>query len=382
MAVAAIAMLIGFWLKWRYLLQPDPIGWFLYSWGRMGYTDLVALYLQQGLDSHPVPYLQTHLEYPVLIGVAQYLVSMAPGPRGYFLAASGLLALAGLGCVWLLHRRAPQAPMWVFVATPPLLLYSTLNWDLLALFFALLSLDLFDRKRDGWSALAVTLGIWTKLFPVVVLVWMLLKRAVEKDWRSVARIAAVVGVTSALLNLPVLLAAPSGWAYFFAFQSSRPPDGGSLWSYLPGLSIEAVNMLSLAADAMVVMVMGTVAVRGNRGVEAFGIAALATVMLTSKSTSPQYDLWLMPFLALAAAPAWLVWLFSVVDVAYFWSSFQTVYLRFGGQSDLAGLFPLVDWVSNAAHQGVLLLLWIWAVGRLARQPVSPARLRPGDYHLP
>lgn len=370
--LGAIAMAAGFWLKWRLLLYPDPDAWYLHSWGHLAYTDLVALYLQQNLVSHPIPYVQTKLEYPVLVGYSQYLASLAPGPRGYFLAAGTGLAIAGLGSLWMLHRISPSARLWVLAATPPIALYASLNWDLLAILFVLLALHLFQVRRDGWSGLALSLGVWTKLFPAVFLLWMVSKRAGERDWRGVALLVGVFGATSAALNLPVLLASREGWLYFFEFQGARPPDGGSLWAHTArlGWSVPSINQGSLLLSAASVLAVLVGALRGGRTVGEYGLGAVVVVILSSKITSPQYDLWVMPFLAMVSAPLWLVALFSAVDLAYFWTSFQTLYLWWGGRSDWAQMQPaLAAWV-NAAHQGALLLILLWVTKRMRRRETA------------
>ncbi|MHB1162460.1 MAG: glycosyltransferase 87 family protein [Chloroflexota bacterium] len=373
LVVASLAMGAGFWLKWRYLLSPDPHGWFLYSWGQMAYTDLVALYLQQDLATHPIPYLQTWLEYPVVVGFVQYLAALAPGPQGYFLAAGVGLAAAGLGSLWILDRITPAARLWVFAATPPLILYASLNWDLLAISFALLGLYLFHERRDGWSSLALSLGVWTKLFPAVLLLWVVVKRAIERDWRGVALLVGVFVAASAALNLPVYLANREGWLYFFEFQGARPPDGGSLWSHAArwGLPVPWINRGSLLLSAAGVVALAIGTLRAGRRAEEFGLGAVVVLILASKITSPQYDLWVMPFLALLPAPLWLIALFATVDLAYFWTSFQTLYLWWGGQSDLAHLHPMVAAAVNAAHQGTLLMILLWMVARMRRKVTDP-----------
>lgn len=369
LTLAAVAMGVGFWLKWRYLLQPDSNGWYLYSYGRLAYTDLVALYLRQQLDTHPLPYLQTWLEYPVVVGAAQYLASFAPSVQGYFLAAGAMLALAGLGSVWAIHRMDPRSRLWVFAVTPPLLLYAALNWDLLALFFLLLALLLFQRGRDGCGAVCLTLGIWTKLFPALFLPWVALQRARERNWRGLAAVVGGVAATSVAINLPLYLASPKGWHFFLEFQSARPPDGGSLWLYASGWPVPAMNLASLVVVAVGVAALGLVGVRARWSVAEFGLGSLALVILASKVTSPQYDLWVMPFLALAAAPAWLVGVFVAADLAYFWSSFQTLYTHFGGQSEFGGVHAATAGAINGLHQGALLVvcLWVWVRGLQRRE---------------
>ncbi len=361
--LAAGAMGIGFWLKWRYLLQPDPVGWYLHSYGRLAYTDLVALYLQQNLDAHPLPYLQTRLEYPVVVGAVQYLASFAPSAYGYFLVSGVMLGLAGLAGVWAIHRADPRSPLWVFAATPPLLLYAALNWDLLALLFLLLSLVLFQRRVDGWGTLCLSLGIWTKMFPIVFLLWIMLQRASEGNWRGLARIAAVVVVVSVAINLPVYLASPSGWHYFFDFQSARPPDGGSLWAHAPGWPVETVNRVVLVVCGTGVVALSLLGARARWSVAEYGLGALALLILASKVTSPQYDLWLMPFMALAPAPLWLVGAFVATDLAYFWSSFGTLYVKFGGQGELAHLSTATAGITTGLHQVALVVVLLWVLRR-------------------
>ncbi len=353
-------MAVGFWLKWSHLPPGDPEGWLRYSWGQMAYSDLVALYLQRGLVSHPIPYVQSPVEYPVIIGVVQYLAAFAPGVRGYFLVSSLALAAAGLGLIWLLYRLSSTARLWILVATPPLFLYAALNWDLLALLFALLSLYLFEARKDGWSGLALGLGIWTKLFPAVLLPWMLMQRLREGDRQRVGLLLGTVVVTSIALNLPVYLASPTGWRYFLDFQGARPPDGGSVWTYLSEWPVWRINDVSLGMMVAGVALLQVATIRGGGRVADFCVGALALLILLSKVTSPQYDLWLMPFLVLARVPGWLVAAFLGIDLAYFWGSFQILYLIGGGQSAAVAANPVFA-TTIAAHQGVLLVLVLWAV---------------------
>ena len=367
MAQAALSMAVGLWLRWRDLLLPDPQSWYVHSWQRLAYTDLVALYLQQELASHPVPYLETRLEYPVVVGTAQYLVSFAPGPAGYLAAAGLVLGAAGLGVVWLLLRMNPSARFWAFTATPPLLLYASMNWDLLAIFFALLGLHLFKRRKEGCSALFLALGTWTKLFPAVLLAWVIFRRGMERDWASVARMGGIACGVSVALNLPVYLASPDGWLYFFRFQSARAPDAGSVWSYLAGWSPSTVNLASLLVSVAGILALAVVGTRRGMGDREFGLAGLALLVLASKVTSPQYDLWLVPFLALLRAPIWLVGLFVGVDLAYLWSSAQMLQVHWGQPSILGDLFSPATRVLNGAHQVALLVVLAWAVDRGLRR---------------
>ena len=361
LAAAAPLLGVGFWLKWRILLQPNPVEWYRYSAGQFAYSDLPALYLQEGLAHHLVPYLQTPVQYPVIIGAAQYLASFAPGIHEYFLVGGAILGLAGLGAVWAIYRMDRSARLLVFAATPPLLFYGALNWDLLAIFFTLISLLLFQKRRDGWSAFFITLGIWTKLFPALLVPWMVLQRTRERNWRRVGLIGAVTLAISLALNLPVYLASPSGWGYFLRFQALRPPDYGSIWAYLPAQLTRSADLVGFALVAACVLFMSLVGPRKGQPAGEFSLGALALLLLVARATSPQYNLWLMPFLALTQVPVWIVGVFVAVDAAYFWSSFQTLYIQWGGQSGVAALVEATfRWIVLARWLVLLAILgWVW-----------------------
>jgi hypothetical protein len=367
--VALVGIGAGFWLKWRLLLVPDPIEWFRFSWGTMAYSDIVGIYLRDRLWTHPIPYLQTRLEYPVVIGAVQYVASWAPGPGGYFLAMSALLSVAALGGLWAMVKIGPRPSLWIFAATPPLLLYGAINWDLLGILFLLLALLLFDRERDGWSALLLALGIWTKLFPGLLLPWMLATRARERRWRRLLLLVGVLLAVSLALNLPIYLASPDGWLYTLRFHSDRPPDGGSIWAYLPGLSVQWVDRWSLLLGVSGAVGAGAMALSSGRGVARPALVALACLFLTLKVTSPQYDLWIVPFLALAPVPAWLVALFVGADLAYCWASSQALYVAWGGHGMLGEMQLMVVRLGNWGHQLALLAVLLWAAG------VVPSRSR-------
>lgn len=358
------SMAAGFWLKWRILLEPDPVSWYAYSANHWGYTDLMALYLQQGLDHGYLPYIQTRLEYPVILGAIQYLLaSVTSGPRSYFFASSLLLALVGLAIIWIIHILNQRARLLLFAATPPLLLYAALNWDLLAIFFALLSLLLFQRKRDAWSAFFLTLGIWTKMFPALLLPWMLLLRARERDWRSAFSMGSVAIVVSLALNLPIYLKNPQGWLYFLEFHRNRFPDSGSIWHRFPEWPVNQVNEISLILVGAAVSVFTIIGLLKRRGDTEFTLVSLAFLLLVSKVSSPQYHLWLMPLLVLVPAPAWLVGLFIGVDIAYFWASFQTIYAHWMGLSGPYFPHALTIALIIISRQVTLLVILCWVIHR-------------------
>ncbi|MCL4532059.1 MAG: glycosyltransferase 87 family protein, partial [Actinobacteria bacterium] len=226
---------------------------------------------------------------------------------------------------------------------------------------------LFQKKRDGWSAFFITLGIWTKLFPALLVPWMVIQRAREHDWKSVGLMGAVILAVSLVLNLPIYLANPSGWSYFLRFQGLRPPDDGSIWAYLPARLAGSADLVGFGLVAAAVLAMSLVGTRKAQPVGEFGLGSLALLLLVARATSPQYNLWLMPFLALVQAPVWMVGIFVAVDASYFWSSFQTLFIQWGGRSGSAALVESTfGWIVLARWLALLMILaWVWI--RLSRR---------------
>ena len=90
---------------------------------------------------------------------------------------------------------------------------------------------------------------------------------------GMAKAAAVLGWLA--VNLPVMIAAPSGWAYFFVFSKERGADWGSIWfmfehfnvPVLGNPQLDAVNKLTevfFAAACVAIAVLALTAPRRPR----------------------------------------------------------------------------------------------------------------------
>ena len=293
------------------------------------HSDIRALYPLRGVDRDLFPYVHGELrvrfdprppsryhlrpvggayEYPVLTGVVMWLPSAVTSDDDTYLAASILLlAPFGLAAAWLLARMVGQRAL-LWSASPILLLYAFHNWDLPPVAASVLGFWCWWRGRRLAAAGAFGAGAAWKLFPLLFLVPLVLERLVERDRAGAARTAGVGLATVALLNLPVAMASPEGWAIAYRFQALRPPNYDSLWGVLRTafeLDHAAINALSSIATVAVLAVVGWLLVRraGREGSFPFlpaCAALLAGFLLVSKVHSPQYALWLLPLFALVA----------------------------------------------------------------------------------
>jgi hypothetical protein len=342
--VAVLALALGYW--WHAAGVAHPNNYHDYTFTNLNYSDLIWLYLRDGVAHHRRPYLDYPLEYPPLTGALSYLLGFAPGLRAYFtlayavLAASALVTIAALG-------RLPGAQRWYLAAAPALFLYTGLNWDLAAIALTTLALVAYQRGHDRWGTLALVAAVWLKFFPVVFLPAILLERARTRQTRAVAEIGVLFALGSAAINLPLAWANRANWSYFFTFNDARPPEP-SIWTLVPRLTTAQVNLASLALLAAGGLIVAALALR-SRGPVVLPAGALLLLwwLFSRKVSAPQYALWVVLALALLhpAQPYWQA--FAVFDVAYYYASFQVLYMNRFNNTTLTGwelqhlLAPLV-----------------------------------------
>lgn len=291
------------------------------------YTDIYPLYFAEGLARGAVPYVDRAVEYPVVMGAVMHALAWVVRPlddpylagRAFYdlnvvlLTVAALVAVAATAQVagWRLGR------MNMFAAAPGLALAAYINWDLLAVALTALALAGWSRRRPVVAGVLLGLAIATKFYPVVVLgpLFLLCLRARRLD--AFTRTFLAAAATWIAVNLPVYLQAPEGWATFYTFSSERGAGWGSIWLLLErvGMRVAAdlstLNALGAGGFVLACAVIAALALAAPRRPRLAQLAflAMAAFILTNKVWSPQYVLWLLPFLVLARPrwPAFLAW---------------------------------------------------------------------------
>lgn len=291
---------------------------------RWCYSDIPLLFGVERLDVGAVPYLDHPVEYPPLTGLWMWLAALPVDTAGGFLATTAVLLVVSAAVTgWVLGREVGLRRALVFAAAPTLLVSGAINWDLPTIALAAGGLVAHRRGNDGWSALLLGLGAAAKAWPALLVPGVALAA-----WRLRGPRAGLVVLlgsagTWAVVNVPVALLAPEGWGRFFTLSRERPADWNSLWRIVPlrtGLDVPAGDGLNTAVAVVTLLgfaALLVVALRRHRP-EAWhllGLPVVAWFLLAGKVWSPQFTLWLLPLLALAApTPAGLVAL-GVTDVA-------------------------------------------------------------------
>jgi Glycosyltransferase family 87 len=308
----------------------------LISWLEQGQLSDVPVYVHysQLLRSGAVPYRDFRFEYPPAALPA--LLLPAYMSWSYATSFAVLMGACGAGCIAaagsaLRAVGAGAVRTWAALLTigvSPLLLGSLFDtrfdlWPTLVAFSALVAIV---RQRPAAGGLLLGLGFAAKLWPAV-----LLPIAVAHLWRQRGR-GAALAVTAAFVAvaaacfLPFAVLAPDGLRAMFADQLDRPLQVESLGAAvlmtgqhlgmrpLATVSTHGAQALSgrgagLAADlstalevTAVVAIWIVFALRRSASGESVLLAAAATVsalVAFDKVLSPQYLIWLVPFVLVA-----------------------------------------------------------------------------------
>ena len=306
------------------------------------YSDIPHLYSGRGFADGLIPYVDRipadssggmeYLEYPVLTGLFMEVAAwLTPGSggvidqaRAFWLVNAGMLlicAVVAVICVSRVHRHRPWDALPVALA-PALALNATINWDLLAVALVCGALLMWSRGRPLAAGVLIGLATAAKFYPFLLLGPLFLLSWRAGRWREFGAALAGAGGSWLLVNLPVMLVAPEGWAKFYTFSEERPVDFGSLWLIIAQRTHSSLDSVNTYATGLFLLGCAGLALLALRAPRRPRLAQLtflvvALFVLTNKVYSPQYVLWLIPLAALAR-PRWrgfLVW--QACEVLYF-----------------------------------------------------------------
>jgi uncharacterized membrane protein len=152
-----------------------------YQYTRVCYSDILPLYSTEKLADGKTPYVDTPVEYPVVIGAAMQggakVAELAPSDNfiqrnaTFFDATAVLLTIAALIAVMCTALTAGRRRMdAILLAAAPLLAFHAFtNWDLLAVAFTAAGLLAWSKKAPAVAGLLLGFGAATKAYPLLIL---------------------------------------------------------------------------------------------------------------------------------------------------------------------------------------------------------------------
>jgi uncharacterized membrane protein len=344
--------------------------------GNGSISDIPHLVLGRDLTTGHWPYVDRVLEYPVLAGLLLGLaVNLRGGPFGALTVVAALASMVTLGVTWLLGRRFGTRA-WRWAIGTPVLLYAFQNWDVFAIAALVLGLLAFERGRDRSSGVAFGIGTAIKLFPLVVVPPLAVRRWVDGDRQGARRLVVWSVLTFAVVNAPFAFAHPMRWWWTYSFQSSRQASWGSAWFYalrMSGLPVhgtagaQVANMVTAVALVAGLVWLAVRTVRFRLDAFAAAGAAVTICILANKIYSPTYDIWLVVVFVLVPLGRRLWLTFCAVDLAVF----AVVYGYFDGPVHLDVVRTLLP-VLVVLRTVVLLTV----VVRTTRPPIGAPESEP------
>lgn len=307
------------------------------SYVKQCYTDVGVLFSSRGLDSDTFPYANRTdgtetVEYPVLQGAVMWAVALlvpndldpSTAVQRYYGLTAIVLFMLALIAVWATMKTARARP-WdaaIVAAVPSIALVGTLNWDLLPVALTALFVLAWSRSENWLAGILLGAAVAAKFYPLVLLGPVLLICWRAGRMRAFWTVAGAATATCVALNLPVAWAYPEGWSRFLDMSVNRGADFGSIWLALElsGVPITdggatTLNMVMFVALCTAIAVLALAAPRRPR-FASLAFLTIAAFVLSATVYSPQYALWLLPFVALAR-PRWR-------DV-FIWQGGQAIY---------------------------------------------------------
>ncbi|UYF94600.1 glycosyltransferase 87 family protein [Rhodococcus aetherivorans] len=344
MLLLAVVFLALGWFTKAACIQQGPVG----EGGALGldwsdnrqyvamcYSDVVPLYGAERLSTGAFPYKTSweepgpdgqtqvrYMEYPVLAGLYQYVsmraakawdaTSWLPGGLQvaiYFDIVAVGLAMAWLATVWATALSAGRR-IWdaaLVAASPLVVVHAFTNFDALATAFAAGGLLAWARRRPVLAGVLLGLGAATKLYPLLLFGPLLLLCLRTGKLRALGQAAGAAAVAWLVVNLPIMVLYPRGWAEFFRLNTDRGADPDSIYNVVRSLTgwsgwdtstLNSVSLLLFAVACAGIAWLAWTAPRRPRLAQ-LCFLVVAAFLLTNKVWSPQYSLWLVPLAVLA-----------------------------------------------------------------------------------
>jgi uncharacterized membrane protein len=304
------------------------------------YSDVVSIFWREGVGKgqHSIPYLQFLFEYPVVVGLLVYLCSLtrlfassfSEAMVYYTLSMHFILSLFTLLSILLLYKtcnflRVDRRRIWkCFLIMPSFLMFPLYNWDMIAIFFSLLSIYSFIIEKHRISALSLGLGMSTKIYPIVMLPVFLFEEKSRKD-KALFFLTSLIPIL--LLNAPFMILNFETWSKTWTFLAGWGIEDSWLIYFFNQMDpiahyVGFVVMLYLIYKSLAETSKKSYETNAHRIVERSLMMSIAW-LIGSYIVTPQMALMLLPFYVLIPKiPLGLAYLGDVLNalIIVFWFS--------------------------------------------------------------
>lgn len=319
---------------------------------RLCYSDIPILFQSRGMGLGKGLFVEQPLEYPVLIVAfivaMRWLTSLTGSYIGedatsqqqldaansFFAITALFLGVLFLLTVWTHIRLGDLAGesratgirvrSWdaILIAASPLVMLSGLiNWDFLVIALTSYCLLFWARSKPFVSGLFLGLAFAAKFYPLVLIPALFLLCLRADKMKAFGYFIAGGAIAWLAVNVPYMAVSFTGWQYFWNFNVDRGADLGSLWYMLKlaGLDLPHVSVWSVGAMTICGLGIVWLTLRAPMRPRLPQIAVLILIafLAFNKVYSPQYVLWLLPFVVLARPKVLDVGVWTIAETLYY-----------------------------------------------------------------
>lgn len=269
------------------------------------FSDIFRLWARQA--GHVPGWPQEAFEYPAIGALYFAPFGLLPSGRWAVLVNGLIMVGASVAITWLLMRSAkttgrPSVDIQMWVASPALLLFLPINWDILVTLLALLGIVGLYESRVVLSGFWNGVGTAFKIFPGAMMLPVL--PLIEGWRRRVSFLASGAGVVI-ISYLAYAATDPEGWRFHLDFAPFRTDTQSTIWGILQRilevfdvfLPISAVNTMSAISLILALFAFTYWTARTKPTFAQAATVAVLALLTFNKVFKPQYVLWVLPFLA-------------------------------------------------------------------------------------
>jgi hypothetical protein len=279
------------------------------------YKDDVFMFFYNNFTTYPgdlwnffYNYLQKGLVYPPEYPAGLRFFYEVMGFHSYesytlfFTVNTLILLLFALGTTYLLYllvkkRGYDLRRIWYFwILAPSFIFYGTINYDLPVVFLVVLSVYLFTKEKFYQAIFWLGLGMVLKVFPVFLLPIFIWKAPRELR----VKLVLLFGLVVLACNLPYMINNFQTWLFPYVWQISsnisKGPDQGTYWWLIYPLAGKFTGWLSLGLFGALYLFTSFKMKKAHFFDLCLNVILL--FLLTDRIYSPQYNLYLLPFVVL------------------------------------------------------------------------------------
>jgi len=287
-----------------------------------------------------MPYIDFPVEYPQLffapVAIALIPTLFSQKYWGFYTVFVSLMMLLNIGLLLMVYRTAQKMfnRERAFLCG---LLYATafssafftfVTYDIYPAFLAFLSFSLFIFRKEIPAWIAATLGGLAKWFSFLLLpVYLINQVKNETDKKTILREILISSGIVLLVSIPFLLVNPDIFLRSYTFHVNRSPQPISMIFYLDtycqylfGMDVFSKISLLLLVIAELVLFLWYYrrGMKDNLTLLHVAFFSIFIFIIFNKVLSPQYLVWLTPFLAIILSNTIReIILFYIIQIVFF-----------------------------------------------------------------